>query len=90
MLEDYTKIPALESTFLYLFMFHVMFISYCIKTIVCQFPLDTCIYVMFLTMEVFTTSWWVVNQSIVAIIFLFASTCYKLIYPTLGGVKPLF
>ena len=42
-----------------------------------------------LTMDVFITFWWVVNQPIVAIIFLYASTGYKLYYPILGGVKPL-
>ena len=58
---------------------------------------DTCMSTSFghvylfyvLTMEVFTTSWCVVNQSIVAIILLYASTGYKLNYPTLGGVEPL-
>ena len=44
---------------------------------------------MFLTMEVFTTSWWVVNQSIVAIAFIYASTGFKPYYPTLGGVELL-
>ena len=41
-------------------------------------------------MGVFTTSWWVVNQPIVMVMFLIASTGLKLIYPTLGGVEPLF
>ena len=43
-----------------------------------------------LTMGVFTTSWWVVNQHIVLVIFMYASTGFKLVYPTFGGVKPLF
>ena len=43
-----------------------------------------------LTMEVFTTSWWVVNQSIVAIVFIYESTGFKPHYPTLGGVELLF
>ena len=43
-----------------------------------------------LTMGVFTTSWWVVNQPIVVVMFLIASIGLKLLCPTLGGVKPLF
>ena len=42
-----------------------------------------------LTMGVFTTSWWVVNQPIVVIIFMYASSGFRLIYHTYGGVKPL-
>ena len=34
--------------------------------------LGHCTYIMFLTMGVFTTSWWVVNQPIVMVIFLYA------------------
>ena len=66
------------------------FISCCNVTLVCHLFFGHVYLLIFLTMEVFTTSWWVVNQSIVAIILLYASTGYKLIYPTLGGVKPLF
>ena len=58
---------------------------------------DTCLSISFghvyilyvLTMEVFTTSWWVVNQSIVAVIFIYAFAGFRLYYPTFGGVKPL-
>ena len=41
-------------------------------------------------MGVFTISWWVVNQPIVLAIFMYASTDFRLDYPTLGGVEPLF
>ena len=58
-------------------------------TRLCQLSFGHVYLFYVLTMEVFTTSWWVVNQSIVAIILLCASTGYKLIYPTLGGVEPL-
>ena len=57
-------------------------------TIVCQLSFGHVYLFDVLTMEVFTTSWWVVNQSIVAIAFIYASTGFKLNYPTLGGVEP--
>ena len=42
-----------------------------------------------LTMDVFTISWWIGNQPIVAIIFPCALLCFQTCYPTFGGVKPL-
>ena len=59
-------------------------------TLVCQLSFGHMYLSYVLTMDVFTTSWWVVNQPIVVIIFLYALTSYKLYYPTLGGIKPLF
>ena len=58
-------------------------------TLICQLSFGHMYLLIFLTMKVFTTSWWVVNQFIVVVIFYYALTGYKLIYPTLGGVKPL-
>ena len=73
----------------YLFIFSCHFISCCNMTLVYQLSFGHLYWSYVLTMEVFTISWWVVNQSIVAIIFLYASTGWKLSYPTLGGVKLL-
>ena len=58
-------------------------------TLVCRLSVGHMYLRYVLTMEVFTTSWWVVNQSIVAIVFIYASTGFKLNYPTLGRVEPL-
>ena len=41
--------------------------------------LGHCTYIMFLTMGVFTTSWWVVNQPIVMVIFLYAFYIFMLV-----------
>ena len=58
-------------------------------TPLCRLSVGHLYYSYVLTIEVFITSWWVVNQSIVTIILFYASTGFKLDYPTLGGVKPL-
>ena len=39
-------------------------------------------------MGVFTTSWWVVNQPIVVVIFTLLPQVQKHFYPTIGGVTP--
>ena len=39
-------------------------------------------------MGVFTTSWWVVNQPIVVVIFTLLPQVQKHFHPTLGGVTP--
>ena len=59
-------------------------------TLVCQLSFGHMYLSYVLTMDVFTTSLWVVNQPIVVIICSYAFTGYKLYYPTLGGVEPLF
>ena len=41
---------------------------------VCRTSFEHCIYVYVLTMGVFTTSWWVVNQPIVMFILVYAFT----------------
>ena len=40
-------------------------------------------------MGVFTTSWWVVNQPIVVVIFIYAFSCFRLVILPLLGLKPL-
>ena len=66
-----TTIPALESAFFYLFTLSCHFIPYCSMTLYVDFPLNIGTYVLcfILTMGVFSTSWWVVNQPIVMNIF---------------------
>ena len=82
---DSTTTPALESASFYLFYafssftFHVSYYGTCMPV-----SLGHCIYIMFLTMGVFTTSWWVVNQPIVMVIFLYAFYILMFIlYPTI-------
>ena len=85
--EDFTTTSALESIPFHLFMFSCHFHS--------MLYYDTCMSTSFghvylfyvLTMEVFTTSWWVVNQSIVAIVFIYAFTGYKLVILPLVGLN---
>ena len=57
------------------FTFHVSYYGTCMPV-----SLGHCIYIMFLTMGVFTTSWWVVNQPIVMIIFPYAFYILMLVY----------
>ena len=66
--DFHDDIGSWEQPLLYL-RFLVISFPYCIMTLLCRLSVEHCIYVMFLTMGVFTTSWWVVNQPIVMVIF---------------------
>ena len=69
----YGDTDSWERPFYLFYRLNVIYISYCIMTIVCHLPLDSCIYILCLTLGVFTTSWWVVNQPNVDVTFIFAS-----------------
>ena len=63
---------ALESDFSFVLRLYVISISYCIMTLLCRLSVEHVYLCYVLTMRVFTTSWWVVNQLIVIVIFLYA------------------
>ena len=67
-----TTTSALESNLYFIYRFHVISISYCIMTLLCRLSVEHVYLCYVLTMRVFTTSWWVVNQLIVMVIFLYA------------------
>ena len=58
---------------LFILFYFIAFMSFtlpcCIMALVCRTSFEHRIYVYVLTMGVFTTSWWVVNQIIVVVIF---------------------
>ena len=88
-MEIHEDIGSWEQTF-YLFMLSCHF-HFTLYYDTCMSTLFGHVYLFYvLTMEVFTTSWWVVNQSIVAIVFIYASTGFRSHYPTFGGVELLF
>ena len=74
---------------LFILRFYVIYISCCTMALVCRIFLWTLYLCYVLTMGVFTTSWWVVNQPIVVAMFLIASTGFKtfLSYPWWGGTS---
>ena len=58
-------------------------------TRLCQLSFEHVYLSYVLTMVVFTTSWWVVNQPIVVDIFIYAFSCFRLVILPLLGLKPL-
>ena len=80
-LKNSTTTPALESASLYFILsLSCHFIPYCIMIPLCRLSVEHVYLFYVLTMGVFTTSWWVVNQPIVMVIFPYAFYILMLVY----------